>query len=253
MSRIRYLKPDFFKDEDLKDLPFWERIFFEGLWCQADKEGRLEDRPERLKVEIMPYDKVDPERALQDLASPKRVSRRPYILRYEVNGVRYIQILSWYRHQKPHHTEAASVIPAPPDELVKKTNNGYVTVNAPLDSSKETVQLPRNGEGEGKGNGEIYKAENPGPFDALWKSWPIIGRSKKPYCLRKVNALVKAGKLADFQKVTRGYFIFLDWQKSENNFEQRPMNLATWLNNWEGEKERYLDKNGNVLKPQPRL
>jgi hypothetical protein len=64
---------------------------------------------------------------------------------------------------------------------------------------------------------------------------------------------VKAGKLDDFQKVTQGYFIFLNWQKNENNFEQRAMHLATWLNNWEGEKERYVDEEGNVRKPEPRL
>jgi len=49
MARIRSLKPDFFKDEDLAVLPFEARLLFEGLWCYADKEGRLEDRPKYLK------------------------------------------------------------------------------------------------------------------------------------------------------------------------------------------------------------
>lgn len=148
MARIRYLKPDFFKDEDIKDLPYEVRLFFAGLWCYADKEGRLEDRPERLKIEIMPYDnKFDVNKALELLEKPKRVSKRPFILRYEINGDKYIQILSWGKHQRPHHTEADSTIPEPPKEVLNSINNGLITVN-------ERLQTAGEGEGNGKGNGK---------------------------------------------------------------------------------------------------
>jgi len=132
-TRIRYLKPDFFLDEDVADLEPLVRLFYAGLWTRADRSGRLEDRPERLKVEIIPYDKFDAEDALTQLAKQKRVSGRPFIQRYEVDGRRYIQILSWERYQKPHHSEKKSMIPAPP--------NGYITVKDPLsngDSPPET-------------------------------------------------------------------------------------------------------------------
>jgi len=67
MARIRYLKPEFFKDEDLAVLLYETRLFFAGLWGLADKSGRLEDRPARLKAEIFPYDNIDPENMLQQL------------------------------------------------------------------------------------------------------------------------------------------------------------------------------------------
>jgi len=118
MARIRYLKPDFFKDEGIKYLPFEARIFYAGLWCWADKEGRLEDRPERLKVEILPYDKVDVEKLLDLLSKQKNGSNRPFIQRYELEGERYIQILNWKKHQKPHHTESESRIPIPPNYII---------------------------------------------------------------------------------------------------------------------------------------
>src|SRR3990167_9159371 len=115
MPRIRYLKPDFFKDEDLATLPFEVRLFFAGLWNFADKAGRLEDRPLRLKVDIFPYDKVDIDKCLSLLTKPKNGSQKPFIQRYEVNGERFIQIINWDKHQKPHHTEADSKLPpAPP-------------------------------------------------------------------------------------------------------------------------------------------
>ena len=123
LARIRYLKPDFFKDEDLAELPFQTRLFYAGLWCLADREGRLEDRPKRLKAEIFPYEKADTEDMLQSLAKPK-TSGNPYILRYEADGFRCIQILSWSRHQKPHHTEKDSFLPPIPPSLLNTKGMG---------------------------------------------------------------------------------------------------------------------------------
>ena len=43
--RTRLLKPGFFMNEELARLPVRARLLFAGLWCLADREGRLEDRP----------------------------------------------------------------------------------------------------------------------------------------------------------------------------------------------------------------
>lgn len=107
------MTPEFFKDEDLATLPFEARLFFEGLWCYADRAGRLEDRPKYLKVEIFPYDDVDVEKLLNMLANPK-IEDRPekcFIHRYAVNGKKYIQINEFLKHQSPHSTEKESEIP----------------------------------------------------------------------------------------------------------------------------------------------
>lgn len=115
MSRIRGLKPDFFKDEDLAALPFEARLLFQGLWCLADREGRLEDRPKYIQAEIFPYDKkINIENLLTLLCLPK-IEGRPgkiFIRRYQVDGRKYINIPEFLKHQKPHHTEKDSLIPA---------------------------------------------------------------------------------------------------------------------------------------------
>lgn len=146
MARTRYLKPDFFKDEDLALLPLEARLFFAGLWNFADKAGRLEDRPKRLKVEIFPYDDINIEKCLALLSQPKNGSGKPFIQRYTVNSEKYIQISQWDKHQKPHHTEAESKIPpAPPlhttitimESVVQGTtelSNGAITVKNLCDS-----------------------------------------------------------------------------------------------------------------------
>lgn len=156
MARIRYLKPDFFKDDDLVEHPFWIRLLFAGLWNIADKEGRLEDRPKRIKVDVFPYDNVDIEKGLIELSKIKNHSPRPFIQRYEVNGERYIQIINWHKHQKPHHTEQESKIPPyiPPvmekgmgmekqNEASVKLENGEATVKTPLSLKKENTTVAK--------------------------------------------------------------------------------------------------------------
>ena len=121
MPRIRYLKPDFFMDEHLSELPFEHRLAFQGLWCFSDREGRLEDSQKKLKAQIFPYDNVDMEKILNDL------TKKPFIHRYVVNGRRYLQIINFGKHQKPHHTEQKSVIP-PKENKEEPLNNGLTTV-----------------------------------------------------------------------------------------------------------------------------
>jgi len=114
MARSRNIKPGFFTNEDLVELHFPTRLLFAGLWTLADRDGRLEDRPRKIKMALFPADAVDVDSMLADLA------RMKFIIRYETNGEKYVQVTSWSRHQNPHHTEKASVIPEYTCELTVK-------------------------------------------------------------------------------------------------------------------------------------
>jgi hypothetical protein len=107
MARARNLKPGFFKNEDLAECSFEARLCFAGLWTLADREGRMEDRPKRIKGELFAFDSVDVESLLAELAQYR------FILRYEVDGLRLIQILKFSDHQNPHHREPESELPPP--------------------------------------------------------------------------------------------------------------------------------------------
>ncbi len=109
MPRKRYIKPGFFKNEELAELPPLVRIFFQGLWCWADREGRLEDRPKRLKSEIMPYDNLNAEGALVKLQSAGFIIR--YTCKTDVSENKIIQIVNFKKHQDIHVNEAASNLP----------------------------------------------------------------------------------------------------------------------------------------------
>lgn len=108
MARSRVIKPGFFYNEFLAELKFESRLLFAGLWTLADREGRLEDRPRRIKIDVFPWDDVDVDALLDELAKAR------FVLRYAVAGVRYIQIVNFAKHQQPHYREMASSFP-PPD------------------------------------------------------------------------------------------------------------------------------------------
>lgn len=110
MARARNIKPGLFKNEILGVADPLYTLLFEGLWVLADREGRLEDRPVRIKGELFPYrDGLDMESMLDWLAD------NDFIQRYSIGGKRYIWIKEFVKHQNPHKNETESVIP-PPEE-----------------------------------------------------------------------------------------------------------------------------------------
>lgn len=137
--RIRSIKPDFFIDEDICSRPPLERLLFQALWLQADREGRLEDKPGKIKAQALPYDECDVDQMLDNLAAAR------FILRYEVQGCKYIQVRTFEKHQRPNTREAQSSIPAPPNKPVRSRARTRTHVHAQAEGKG------REGEREGEG------------------------------------------------------------------------------------------------------
>lgn len=168
MSRIRSIKPEFFTDEDIAALDPRDVLAFIGLWCHADKAGRLEDRPTRLSVLIAPYDRKNFDQRLQRLADAG------FIIRYESSDLKkLIQIRTWEKHQRPHHTEVDSDLP-PPD--------GYLTVKTPSSNGERTDGREGKGrERKGKERSAARRAPSPTDdlFEQFWKSFPPTRKHAK--------------------------------------------------------------------------
>lgn len=107
MARTRNIKPGFFTNDKLLECEPLARILFAGLWCHADREGRIEDRPKKFKIEILPADECNVVALLDQL------ERGEFIVRYQVGEVRYIAVPTFGKHQNPHKKEVVSTIPAP--------------------------------------------------------------------------------------------------------------------------------------------
>ena len=112
--RIRSISPRAPKDEDLADLKPLTRLIHQWLPMLADRAGRLVDRPRWIKAELLPHDNVDMEEILAELAADRTVSKGPFIIRYEVDGVRCIEIQRFHKYQTPHKNEPPSSLPPPP-------------------------------------------------------------------------------------------------------------------------------------------
>ena len=159
MSRSRNIKPGFFKNDLLAECPPLARILFAGLWCEADREGRLEDRPKRIKAELLPYDDCDIDAMLDQLAD------RGFIVRYECNGIRYIAVTEFVKHQNPHVREPASQIPAPGKHCASTVQAGCENGSGPADSPFPFPDPPSQSESTGVDSSSA-KADDPKPAKA---------------------------------------------------------------------------------------
>lgn len=130
MARARNIKPGFFLNDNLAEIEPLGRLLFAGLWCIADREGRLEDRPKKIKAEVLPYDDCDADKLLNALYEAE------FIIRYTVDGQNYIQIANFLKHQNPHPREVPSIIPTVP-----YTDNAQAQ---PRHDLGESLPLPSN-------------------------------------------------------------------------------------------------------------
>lgn len=132
--RARNIKASFFTNEVLALCSWPARLLFIGLWCVADREGRIEDRPLRIKGQVFPFDDIDVAPLIGEL------EQHGFVVRYEASGCKCLWIPNFMKHQSPHKNESPSVLPP-------------FSSNGPNDSSNGPKHSPLNEE-RGKWNPE---------------------------------------------------------------------------------------------------
>jgi hypothetical protein len=248
MPRIRQIKPEFYLDDDLAQCSRDARLLFPGLWILADRAGRLENRPVKIKAQIFPYDSdIDAAKVTELLG---QLEARHFILVYEVEGRSYIQVRTFEKHQHCHRNEIPSQLPGPKKN--EHSDEDAVTAAAGTEefgpNPEDSVQNPST-----RGtytstytstSGEILSdhdaaAAPPVSLDPrslfliFWECYPL--KVKKPKAeaaflkLKPDRALLdRMLQALDRQKQTTA------WRKNNGQFIPHP---ATWLNNrqWEDE------------------
>jgi len=107
MPRSRNIKPGIMANDRLAELAPINRLLFIFLWMLADREGRLEDRPNKIAAQALPYDRdVDVGNLIEQLAGAG------FITRYSVGDLAIIQINNFAKHQTPHVRESSSELPS---------------------------------------------------------------------------------------------------------------------------------------------
>ncbi len=155
--RARNIKPGFFKNPDLADAGPAVQLLFAGLWCMADKEGRLKDSPRIIKAEIFPYYDMDVNGGLTVL------ERIGLLRRYVTDGVPVIEVTNFKKHQSPHHTEKSSELPA----------FRCLTVNSPKSNGGNPSDslIP---------DSLIPDSQNPDSKNGAPEEWTFVGKIPAP-------------------------------------------------------------------------
>lgn len=132
MARIRTIKPGFFTSEDVANLSLRARLTWIGLWTHADDAGRAKDNARLILAALWPLDDVTVDDVEADLAE---LEKREHIVRYEVDGRRFIQVCGW-EHQRINRP-SASPHPAPPQDGLPA--HALLSESCPVDNPLEGV------------------------------------------------------------------------------------------------------------------
>jgi len=244
MARSRNIKPGYFMNEDLAALGMAAQLLFAGIWTIADREGRFEDRPARIKAQILPYYDVDVDELLNLLAE-NPINDDKFIIRYTVNGRKYIQITKFSGHQNPHKNEAPSIIPPYSEEAPEKHSTSTVqeqethstnpadSLNLVTDSLNPIIEKPQ------KEIFEHWNCKNIYIHRAINKHEAKIMSALKIYSIDEIKAGINnyAYILSDdryyfefkwtlSEFLQRGLERFMDLEIAKSNFRRREARAA---------------------------
>lgn len=104
------LKSQMFDDEFLSSLDYLDRYIWVGLILVCDDQGRILDNCALIRSKIFPMDDLPLER-INDCIS--RLQEAGKITRYKTNEKPVIQIVNWWKHQKPTWAGESQFDPPP--------------------------------------------------------------------------------------------------------------------------------------------
>ena len=96
MARIRTVKPEFWEDEHIAQLPAVCRLFYIGCWNYADDQGVFKAHPVYLKSRIFPYDDIDTAEILTFL---HKLEEHKMIIKFSHERDDYYVIRRFSQHQ----------------------------------------------------------------------------------------------------------------------------------------------------------
>lgn len=223
--RTRELKPSFFANEELARLPAHARLLFQGLWLMADREGRLRDAVKTIDGEVFPHERVNTARLLCQLADAG------FIVRYEVDGRRYIWLPTFGRHQHVHPNERPSELPPFPDNVTTDSGNWSdslppITRRNPssTSSTSSTSSLP-----------DLQPSSTSSSPSLLASGAPNGAGSEALPFEPETRTRVTEAFLAELALAHQGVDVVREWQKAQDWLREngrRKKDYRAFLRNW---------------------
>lgn len=196
MSRIRTVKPELLRHEELQKLEIRNPgasciLVFIGLFSACDKLGHFPWQPRQLKLDIFPFLPFDMEKTLALLREASFVSL------YEVDGKQYGEIPSFTKHQRINGKEAYDG-PKYPERSKRE---------AP-EKQQRSREVEREGELEGKGNGI-------GNGKELGMDRPLAaGLSREEFGHRTALSTMRSKGIRDFDR-----YPLEDWEEPMTQYD----------------------------------
>lgn len=226
--RCRNIKYQFFVHDVLPKCEPLARLLYIGLWCMADRMGRMEERTQKIRWQLLPSDECDIDSLLQQLEI------HGFIIRYTVNEMKCIQVVNFLKHQHPHFKEPPSKIPPP---------EGYVDENP--HKKRKPQARPRQARGRTRASpGHAQDKPQASPSDTLIPDMLITESSNDDYIKHSALSRLSANNLpqawAEWARTDRGWspevmqdvwVSFRDyWQSRTGKSAQKSDWGATWRN-----------------------
>lgn len=242
--RIRTIKPEFWRSDDITKLSREDRLLFIGLWSYVDDNGVGVDDYRQIAADLFALE--DDQQEVREFVREglATLSRALLVTRYEINGKHYIFITSWDQHQRVDRPNKARY-PRPPADWKPPTSKNGSSPDHFANGSRETrdtfatVSPPGTGEQGNRGTGDnpsiprSARATDADRFGEFYDAYPRhVARKAAAKAWTKA---VREG--AEPEQLIAAAKRYADSRQGQDpKFTKHP---ATWLNQgcWEDEPD----------------
>jgi len=225
--RIRSIKPEFWRSDDIASLSWDNRLLFVGLWSYVDDNGVGVDKLSSIAADLFASDLESnpPEtfarvsRGLEQLAAAGR------IVRYSVESRPYLEVVNWDRHQRIDRPNKPRFPRSDADAAEIRDTLARVAAK----EASGTGEQGNRGTGE-QGNSSPAPAVLDSKFVEAWSHWP-----KKVERKDALEQFKKATKRIDVEELVAAIIRFGDAYAATRDKQFVPA-LGVWL-----KRDRWTD------------
>ncbi len=231
MARIRTIKPEFWDDEKISELPIPSRLLFIGLWNFADDNGVIQASEKYIKAKVFPYDSLRDSDFKQWIGA---LTENRMIIPFSHAGKSYFVIRRFTSHQIIDKRYAKEIVPkeAIPqcDHIVTtECSHGDHIVTTPQELEVELeVELEREGSnahtgahaggrghtrththarthvGRGRAREEDFEIQFPWPGEKFLEAWTLWKKFKKEQFRFSYKKIAEQAALKELTELSLG-------------------------------------------------
>lgn len=229
--RIRSIKPEFWRSDDITALGWEDRLIFIGLWSYVDDNGVGLDKLAAIAADLFAGDleQDSSETFARVSRGLQNLSERSRIIRYKVAGKAYLHIVNWDKHQRIDKPNKARY-PLPTCDDAEITSENARVSRESRESPATGTEEQRNRGTEKKDLSEPYGSNEPDvsptsypkSFQEFWNAYPRKGSKRAA-----LKAWMSASKGASVAEIVNGAHRYAADPNRDPAFTKLP---ATWLN-----------------------